>query len=102
MKEDTPNTANIDRKFQFLAVHPGKVGVTYTDADGFIMLAKDNAVPATLRFYIEECKRLGCDSNQIKAACNMLDRIKAWRIANPDKCRVADVEGEVEIAQVLR
>lgn len=57
-----------------------------------VLLAKDNAVPATLRFYRDECHRLGASKQQLRAVNQMIERLEAWRVDHPDLCKVADVE----------
>lgn len=59
-----------------------------------VFLAKDNAFPATLRFYLEECKRLGAGPVQVEAVQGLIDRVDAWRAANPTLCKVPDATKE--------
>jgi hypothetical protein len=80
----------IDRKFIFLAVNPCKKGVIYTESDGIVLLAKDNACVATLNFYHDECKRLGADDVQLEGIKRLIVRIEEWRANNKEKCKVAD------------
>jgi hypothetical protein len=81
---------DIDKKFKFLAVNPCKVGVTYTEKDGIILLAKDNACVATLDFYYKYCKELGVDELQLEGITQLIERVVMWRSDNQDKCKVAD------------
>ena len=53
-------------------------------------LAKDNAFPATLRFYLEECKRLGAGEIQVQAVQGLIERVDAWRAQHPELCKVPD------------
>jgi hypothetical protein len=78
-------------------------GVVVRDATGdvvpcdqyVIFLAKDNAFPATLEFYYQECKRIGADREQLDAIERLQSRVKKWREANPHLCKVPDaVAGE--------
>jgi len=55
---------NVERKFQLLAVCR-EHGHTYTEIDSILFLAKDKALPATLRFYRDECVKLEADANQV-------------------------------------
>jgi hypothetical protein len=82
----------VDWKFKFsaTAIHNGK---TYTEADGILLLCKDRAVPATLRFYREECVRLGCQDNQLRAVDLLIGRVEAWQAEHPASLKVADIEG---------
>lgn len=59
-----------------------------------VFLAKDNAVPAMLRFYRDECVRLGADLVQVSAVDRMIGRADAWRAAFPERCKVPDAAGE--------
>lgn len=82
--------SDIDRKFRFLAVNPCKQGVIYTEADGMLLLAKDDACVPTLNFYYDECVRLGADELQLKGIKGLISRVENWRLDNPEKCKVAD------------
>lgn len=55
-------------------------------------LAKDNAVPAMLKFYLEECTRKGADESQVQAVRDMINRCNQWRAEHPDLCKIPDVE----------
>ena len=52
----------------------------------------DNALPATLKFYGEECARLGAKPEQLSAVLDLIGRVADWRRTNPERCKVADVE----------
>lgn len=66
-----------------------------------VFLAKDNAFPATLKFYREESERLGAAPEQLAAVDDMIGRVNTWREANPDKCKVADVQaGEIQAPEL--
>jgi hypothetical protein len=81
---------SIDKKFRFLAVNPCKQGVIYTEEDGMLLLAKDDACIPTLQFYFKECERLGADEVQLEGIRLLIDRIMAWREKYPNRCKVAD------------
>jgi hypothetical protein len=53
---------------------------------------QDNAFPATLAFYRQECVLHGCDAAQMLALDNLIRRVKEWRDAHPHRLKVADVE----------
>lgn len=55
-----------------------------------VFLAKDNAFPATLKFYREECERIGAEPEQLAAVDRLINRVELWRMANPDKLKVPD------------
>lgn len=57
-----------------------------------VFVARDNALPATLRFYVEECERLGCEPIQIEAVGRLIRKVDEWRAANPDKIKKPDVD----------
>jgi hypothetical protein len=59
-----------------------------------VFLAKDNAFAATLPTYLEKCKELGADAEQIAAVERMIARLWEWRVANPDRLKVPDAKGE--------
>jgi hypothetical protein len=52
-----------------------------------IFTAYDDAVPATLEFYRDECARLGCDPEQLAAVERLMQRVTDYRLANPTKSR---------------
>lgn len=81
----------VDRKFLIEAEHITK-GIKHTERDAVLFLAKDNAFPATLRFYRQECERLGADVSQLLSVDLLIDRVDTWRRLNPDQCKVPDVD----------
>jgi hypothetical protein len=83
----------LDAKF-YAAVHKVKDGKSVPDDEWVIFLAKDNAFPATLQFYLEECVRLGADEEHCESVQRMIRRLEQWRQANPDRCKVPDARGE--------
>ncbi len=85
----------LDGKFHGI-IAKNKDGTIVPQDQWMCFLAKDNAVPATLEFYIQECTRLGAKSEQIEAVRSMIDRVLDWRAANPTLCKVPDVQaGEI-------
>jgi hypothetical protein len=83
----------IDRKFTIMArsIESGNI---YTDFDGVLFLAKDNAFPATLRFYREECVRQGCAPEQLRGIDLLIERVDRYRASNPEKLKIADIDPE--------
>lgn len=78
-------------------------GTIYRHTDGKVLnhdefvvfLAKDNAFPATLRFYRQECERIGADAEQLAAVDRLITRVDEWRATNPTALKVPDaVPGE--------
>lgn len=59
-----------------------------------VFLAKDNAFPATLDFYRQECQRQRASQAQLSAVDDLVNRLRDWRDANPSKCKVPDVQPE--------
>jgi hypothetical protein len=81
----------IDKKFRFLAVNPCKKGVIYTEEDGMVLLAKDDACLPTLKFYHDECVRLGAGLAQVEGIRLLIERVEQWRAKYPNRCKVPDV-----------
>lgn len=85
----------LDGKFHGIVVKNKNQQVVPQD-QWIVFLAKDNAVPAMLAFYEAECLRHGAEPAQIEAVSEMRRRVDAWRTANLQLCKVADVEpGEI-------
>lgn len=62
-----------------------------------VFLAKDNAFPATLRFYHEECERQGAAPEQLAAVEAAIERLMVWRAEHPERLKTPDVEpGEIQ------
>lgn len=59
-----------------------------------VFLAKDNAFPDTLDFYLKECMRLGADIEHLGAVQRTIERLVMWRSANKDKLKVPDAKDE--------
>lgn len=91
----------IDRKFIITAFHATK-NTRYTEDDSILMLAKDDAVVPTLRFYLEECKRQGAGPAQIQAVKLLIWRVERWRAENAIVCKVPDVDEGMEESVVCR
>lgn len=83
----------IDTKYEFLAwpVNGDPVDdQSFTEDEALVFRAKDNALPATLRFYREECERLGAPKEQLCGIDLLIMRVEKWREQNPDRCKVPD------------
>ena len=59
-----------------------------------VFLAKDNAFPATVAFYRQECERLGADAEHLASVERMIERLTKWRADNPHRLKVPDAKGE--------
>lgn len=87
----------LDGKFHGIVVKNKDQSVVPQD-EWMVFLAKDNAVPSTLRFYLSECVRLGAGADQIRAVEEMIGRVDAWRASHPGKLKVPDVApGEIGV-----
>ena len=85
----------LDAKFHGIIVKNKDQSVVPQD-QWVVFLAKDNAFPATLRFYRDECARQGADVAQIRAVEEMMERLSRWRLDHSSLCKTADVEpGEI-------
>ena len=84
----------IDRKFMISEVSTeGGDRTRYDENHGVLFLAKDNAFPAALRFYRQECARLGAAAEQLLGIDLLIERVDFYQAANPDICKVPDVDG---------
>lgn len=86
----------LDGKFHGI-IAKNKDGTIVPQDQWMCFLAKDNAVPATLEFYFDECARQGAAPEQLDAVRAMIERVKVWRVVNPHLCKVPDVQaGELK------
>jgi predicted ATP-grasp superfamily ATP-dependent carboligase len=76
----------IDRKFFIIADHVTK-HTSHTERDAVLFLAKDKALPDTLRYYHEKCTKLGADPRHLQSIVLLLDRVEAYQAAYPDLCK---------------
>lgn len=61
----------------------------------FVFLVKDNAFALyALPRYLEACKELNCDRQQIELVEQMLDNATQWRSENKHLCKNPDAAGE--------
>ena len=77
-----------------------KDGSIVPDDQWVVFLAKDSAFAEVLPLYQAACARMGADDDQLAAVDRLIDRMNAWREANPDKVKVPDAKGE-KLADVL-
>lgn len=84
---------SLDRKFKINAECIAH-GHQYNENNAVLFLAKDKALPNTLRYYYEECYRLGAAQSQLEAIQLLIKRVDEWQHNNPTK--VPDVEPELE------
>lgn len=90
----------LDRKFKG-AIYANKDGRKIPDDQWIILLAKDDAVPATLQFYRDKCKLLGVEESHITAVSDLINRVEKWREQNVDLCRLPDTDPDELIVESL-
>lgn len=83
----------LDAKFSGV-IFKIKNGSIVPDDEYMVFLSKDAAFPATLRFYRDECARLGAEMEQLEAVDRALARLYSWRDANMNRIKVPDAKGE--------
>lgn len=86
--------AKLDAKFSGV-IFKVKDGSIVTDDQYMVFLAKDEAFFNTLKFYRDECIRLGADQEQIQSVNRGIDRLMTWRKENRDRLKVPDAKGEL-------
>lgn len=82
---------SIDRKFKIEAkcVEHGHL---HSDFDSVLFLAKDKALPDTLRYYREKCRELGAEPQQIEGITLLIERVEKWQQAHRRHVKVADID----------
>ncbi|KAF0145088.1 MAG: Uncharacterized protein FD156_1199 [Nitrospirae bacterium] len=81
----------IDRKFVFHAIcieHKHE----HSHQDAMVFLAKDKALPETLKFYYQECYRLGAKPEQLEGIRLLIERVERYQVENAEKVKVADID----------
>lgn len=81
----------IDRKFTIRAMCREHAHA-HTEADSVLFLAKDRALPATLRFYHEECVRLGVDERQLEGVRLLIERVERFQTEHTEIVKLPDVD----------
>lgn len=84
---------DLDRKFIFTATKT-KDGVTVTQKEAIIFLAKDNLLIPTLTYYKELCIRSGASDEQVVGVDLLINRVLTWRNCNQDKLKYPDIGDE--------
>lgn len=82
---------NLDGKFYGI-IHRRKDNQIEPPDSWMVFVARDNALPATLSFYYDQCKNLGCDQDQLDAIQELIRRVEQWRLDNPTRLKNPDVE----------
>jgi hypothetical protein len=83
--------SKLDGKFKG-TIFREKDGAEVPNDSYMIFLARDNAFPATLQFYRQECERLGADLPQLYAVDELIRRVASWRKAHPKELKIPDVD----------
>jgi hypothetical protein len=79
-----------------------KNGMEIPEDEFIVFRPSDNAIPLTLRYYLIVLKAQGASVEQIQAVERLIDRVDEWRLAHPERCKVADVDpGELSDAKVF-
>lgn len=68
------------------------------DDEWVLFMPKDDAFAMTLPTYLENCRKLGADEVQLDMVKNLIDNVSAWRLANPERCKVPDAKDEKVLA----
>lgn len=89
---------DIDRKYMIRA-WSNNSKTQYTEANSVLFLARDPALPATLRTYRAECERLGAGELQLRAVDELLERVLKFQERYPTK--VGDVVSGPESARLF-
>lgn len=82
---------SVERKYDLLA-RSVEHGTWHTHHDSFLFLAKDAAVPDTLRFYKRACQDRGASLAQLDGISRLIERVETFQAAHPELVKVADVE----------
>lgn len=83
--------SRLDGKFEGV-VRRVRDGEIIPEDQFVVFLAKDNAFPATLRFYRQECERIGAEREQLEAVDRLIARVDLWRAENADSLKIPDAE----------
>jgi hypothetical protein len=86
-------THKLDAKFSGV-IFKIKDGSIIPDDEYVVFLASDSAFAATLPTYIEKCRELGADKEQIAAVERLMARLDMWRANNQHRLKVPDAKGE--------
>ena len=89
--------SKLDAKF-YGEIRKAKDDSIVPDDEYVVFLAKDNAFAETLPFYLQNCKELGCDAEQIASVERMIERVFKWRAANTTRLKDPDAAGEKLLA----
>ena len=88
----------IDRKFEITAKNPCS-GKIYTEKEGIFFCAHDEAVPAMLRSYRDECILLECGEGHIESITLLIIRVEKYQLKV--KHKVPDTETDCELDRCI-
>jgi len=91
----------LDRKYKINAMSE-EHGRHHDEHDSVLFLAKDKALPDTLRYYRDRCAALGSDERQISGITLLIERVERWQAMYTDRVKVADVEPGTLGYQILK
>lgn len=83
----------LDLKFYGVIVKAKDNSIVPED-EYMVFLVKDNAFLPTLKFYRQECDRLGADPEHLAAVDLTIERATIWRDNNRHRLKVPDAKGE--------
>ena len=83
----------LDAKFSGV-IFKVKDGSIVPDDEYMVFLAKDRAFLPTLRFYRDECAKIGADQEHLAAVDRTIDRLLGWQVKNPERMKLPDAKGE--------
>lgn len=84
----------IDWKYEIQAINPCSKN-THDQNDSILFLAKDKAVPAMLRAYHEECRKLGANPAHLEAIELLHNRVEAYQCDIESKVPDTDLPCEI-------
>lgn len=89
---------NIDRKYKINAVNPCSAN-THDENDSILFLAKDKAVPAMLKAYWAESKRLGSNPAHLESINLLIERVEQYQ--RDVEAKVPDTDLPCEIRRCV-
>lgn len=93
MESTETKITKLDAKF-YGEIRKVKDDSIVPDDEYVVFLAKDSAFAMAILTYRDICNSLGADDEQLAAVDRMIERIKAWREAHPDRLKTPDAKGE--------
>lgn len=63
---------------------------TIPDDEYIVFQVQDRALLPTLSFYWDECARLGAAQPQLDGVLRLIERVREWQAAHPERLKVPD------------